>query len=109
MIPKDILYAQSSKEDCCRITTATEKKDCCKNHKTSSEGHGKHDKKTSSCNDDCCSSCIICYSFIEIPSVNHSFTSLLSVYDLKENLRFQYVDPYISDSLEEIWQPPKIG
>ncbi|WP_419869137.1 hypothetical protein [Chryseobacterium sp. CT-SW4] len=108
LIPKDMLYAQSSKEDCCKMSH-TEKMDCCKNHKTSTQGHGDHDNKNSSCNDDCCSSCIICYTFIEIPSLNSTLSSLPPVYNLGKNPVFKYADPYISDSLEEIWQPPKIG
>ena len=33
----------------------------------------------------------------------------LSYYKSNKNPQFQYADPYLSDRLKEIWQPPKIG
>ncbi len=33
----------------------------------------------------------------------------LSYYKANKNPQFQYSDPYLSDRLKEIWQPPKIG
>lgn len=103
LVPKDSFYAQSMQETCCKAKS--EQTDCCKNH--SSEEN--HDSKTkSSCNDDCCSSCVACYTFIETPfSKNLRFE--LSYYKKNKNPQFQYSDPYLSDRLKEIWQPPKIG
>ncbi|MDR6085806.1 hypothetical protein QE441_001600 [Chryseobacterium sp. SORGH_AS909] len=46
--------------------------------------------------------------FIETPfSVNQKLE--LSYYKSNKNLQFQYSDPYLSDRLKEIWQPPKLG
>lgn len=91
-------------ETCCK---ADSKMDCCKDHKSPSKN--KHDDSpTSSCNDDCCSSCIACYTFIETP-FSKSLNLELSYYKANKNLQFQYSDPHISDRLKEIWQPPKIG
>ncbi|MDH6251840.1 hypothetical protein M2347_001567 [Chryseobacterium sp. H1D6B] len=104
LIPKDNFYAQSAQEKCCK---ADSKMDCCKKHQSSSKS--SHDEKTkSSCNDDCCSFCAVCYSFIETPFFK-STTWELSYYKANKNLQFQYSDPYISDSLKEIWQPPKLA
>ncbi|MCW3160491.1 hypothetical protein OH806_04335 [Chryseobacterium sp. WLa1L2M3] len=76
--------------------------DCCKdNHKESTQG-----KK--SCTDDCCTICISCYTFIETPFSKNLYLEF-SYYKANKNLQFEYSDPHLSDSLKEIWQPPKIG
>ncbi len=67
----------------------------------------KNDSKKS-CNDDCCSSCIACFTFIETP-FSKNLRLELSYYKANKNPQFQYSDPYLSDRLKEIWQPPKIG
>lgn len=103
LIPKDNFYAQSAQETCCK---ANSKMDCCKNHKSPSK-NGHNEKTKSSCNDDCCSFCITCFTFIETP-LSKSIFFEFSYYKTNKSLQFQYSDPYISDSLKEIWQPPKI-
>nr|WP_315030399.1 hypothetical protein [uncultured Chryseobacterium sp.] len=103
LIPKDSFYAQSMQQTCCKEDS--KKGDCCKNH--SSKNH-KEDQKNSSCNDDCCSTCIACFSFIETP-FSKNIRLELSYYKANKNPHFQYSDPYLSDRLKEIWQPPKIG
>ncbi|WP_241485953.1 hypothetical protein [Chryseobacterium angstadtii] len=103
LVPKDGFYSQPMKDTCCKAKS--EKSDCCKNH--SSECSKDH-KTKSSCNDDCCSSCATCYTYIETPfSKNLHFE--LSYYKTNKNPQFQYVAPHLSDRLKEIWQPPKIG
>mgnify|MGYP006955274742 CR=1 FL=1 len=104
LVPKDNFYAQSAMQSCCKTDS---EKDCCKDHESSPD---KPQKETSqpSCNDDCCSFCIACYTFIETP-FSKSLNLELSYYKSNKNLQFQYSDPYISDRLKEIWQPPKIG
>lgn len=99
LIPKDNFYAQFSKENCCKNNS---KKDCCKTkHKES-----KEEKNT--CTDDCCSSCIACFTFIETPSSKNLYLEL-TLFKSNKNSPFEYSDPYISDRLKEIWQPPKLG
>jgi len=92
-------------ETCCKSDSG---KDCCKKeHKEDSkDNQGKEQR--SSCNDDCCSVCVACYTFIETP-FSKSLQFEISYYKSNKNLQFQYSDPYISDRLKEIWQPPKIG
>ncbi|WP_089754950.1 hypothetical protein [Chryseobacterium soldanellicola] len=103
LIPKDNFYLQSVQEKCCKADSKT---DCCNNHKAPTKDH---DNKTkSSCNDDCCSFCAACYTFIETPFSKNIFLEF-SYYKANKNLQFQYSDPYISDSLREIWQPPKLA
>lgn len=104
LVPKDSFYAQSMQETCCKAES--KKSDCCKNH--SSKKEGKDNSKQSSCNDDCCSSCIACYTFIETP-FSKNLRLELSYYKKNKNPQFQYSAPHLSDRLKEIWQPPKIG
>lgn len=104
LIPKDNFYAQGMQETCCN-KAESEKSDCCKNHSSKKDSK---DESKSSCNDDCCSSCIACYTFIETP-FSKNLRLELSYYKANKNPQFQYSDPYLSDRLKEIWQPPKIG
>jgi hypothetical protein len=106
LIPKDNFYAQNMQENCCKSDSGTS---CCeKDHKTSSKNSHDSKSKTSSCNDDCCSFCVSCFTFIETP-FSKSVKLEMSYYKANKNLHFQYSDPHISDRLKEIWQPPKIG
>jgi len=106
LIPKDNFYAQASQETCCKKESKSD--DCCKNHHTSSkEDHSKESK--SSCNDDCCTFCVSCAPFLEITSSKNLLSLDFSNFNLTENLQFQYSDPYVSDGLKDIWQPPKLG
>lgn len=99
LIPKDNFYAQASQENCCK----TEKTNsCCDNHDNHSQKDGK------SCNDDCCSVCLVCTNLVEINYFKDSWVQFPAFENIAK-IRFQYSDPYISNSLEEIWQPPKLG
>ena len=101
LVPKESLWSKTSLENCC---TSTEMSDCCK-----TDGNSTHDKSKDGkhCDDDCCSTCVSCFhviasvdhknSFIDIPFINE---------DLKE---YSYTQPIFSNSLKEIWQPPKLG
>ncbi|WP_228376287.1 hypothetical protein [Chryseobacterium sp. IHB B 17019] len=92
-------------ENCCKSDSGTS---CCeKDHQKSENSHDSK-SKTSSCNDDCCSFCLSCFTFIETP-FSKSVKLEMSYYKTNKNLQFQYSDPHISDRLKEIWQPPKIG
>lgn len=106
MIPKDNFYAQASQQNCCKKESKSD--DCCKkHHPTSSKDN--HSKEKSSCNDDCCTFCISCAPFLEITSSKNLLSLDFFNVSLNNNLPFQYSDPYISDSLKEIWEPPKLG
>lgn len=108
MIPKDNFYAQASQETCCKKESKSD--DCCKNNHTSSKEHHSKDKESkSSCNDDCCTLCVSCAPFLEITPSKSLLSLDLSHFNLTQNLQFQYSDPYVSDGLKDIWQPPKLG
>ncbi|SHK98165.1 hypothetical protein [Chryseobacterium polytrichastri] len=108
LIPKDNFYAQASQETCCKKESKSD--DCCKNHHTSSKEHHSKDKESkSSCNDDCCTLCVSCAPFLEITPSKSLLSLDLSNFNLTQNLQFQYSDPYVSDGLKDIWQPPKLG
>lgn len=101
LVPKDNFYAQISQENCCKTDSKAD--NCCdKDHNS----HNKNEK--SSCNDDCCSSCMTCCTFVENISGEAIFVEI-SLFQTDKNIQFQYSDPYFSDSLEDIWQPPKLG
>lgn len=102
LIPKDNFYAQASQENCCKSESKTES--CC------DKNHDSHDKKdeNSSCNDDCCSFCMTCHTFVENFSSKSIFPEI-ALFQTDQHLQFQYSDPYISDRLKDIWQPPKLG
>lgn len=106
LIPKDNFYAQISQENCCKSESGM---DCCKNdhQQHSRDDHNKKEQK-SSCTDNCCSTCLACYTYIETP-FSKSLQLEYSYYKSNKNLQFEYSDPYISDRLKEIWQPPKIA
>lgn len=104
LIPKDNFYAQSQ-DTCCKAGSKPD--DCCNNHNSSSTSSHNEKTRPSCNNDDCCSSCLACYTFIQIHASRNSYPEL-PYYKTSRNLQFQYSDPYISDSLKEIWQPPKI-
>lgn len=103
LVPKDSFYAQTMQETCCK---AESKSSSCCNHRSTEKNSKDH--KNKSCNDDCCSSCIACYTFIETP-FSKNLRLELSYYKANKNSQFQYSAPYLSDRLKEIWQPPKIG
>ncbi|MEY8758479.1 hypothetical protein [Chryseobacterium tongliaoense] len=102
LIPKADFYIQSEQATCCKADSKAD--DCCKNHQSSSN----HEKTTKSCSDNCCSTCVACYTFIETP-FSKGLLLELSYYKANKRLQFQYCDPHLSDRLKEIWQPPKIA
>ncbi|WP_294211523.1 hypothetical protein [uncultured Chryseobacterium sp.] len=109
LVPKDTLYLETMQETCCKQQDSG--MECCKKdsqHAKHSNQHQDKSQKPSSCDDHCCSTCAVCYTFIGTPfSVNQKLE--LSYYKSNKNLQFQYSDPYLSDRLKEIWQPPKLG
>lgn len=107
LIPKDNFYAQNFQENCCKENSA---EDCCIDNQKEGAEHQQHkNQEPFSCNKEtCCSVCVFCYNFIEAP-FSRSLQLEISYYKANKNLLDQYADPYISDRLKEIWQPPKIG
>ena len=102
IIPKQNFYAQQTEMSCCK--TDSKKTDCCTHHKTSSDKQN-HSKK--SCND-CCKDCSFSANFhyvIHFDELLREDTHTA----LAQSNRFEYKNPYISFSLHQIWQPPKIG
>ncbi|KQT22059.1 hypothetical protein ASG31_01585 [Chryseobacterium sp. Leaf404] len=105
LIPKDDFYAQVSQENCCK--TESKNKSCCGKEK---ENHHSSDSKKEhqSCKDDCCSTCATCHTFVENSFAKSNFWEI-PTFSTIQKIQFQYADPFISNSLEEIWQPPKLG
>jgi hypothetical protein len=107
LIPKDNFYAQNMQETCCKSDSDSEMS-CCKNDHQEHSNDNQNKEQKSSCNDNCCSTCAACYTFIETP-FSKSLQLEYSYYKSNKNLQFEYSDPYLSDRLREIWQPPKLG
>ena len=104
LIPKDNFYAQASKENCCKSES---KMSCCeKSHDNHNSKDGK--SKHKSCNDDCCSSWMTCKTFVENNFAKNNTWGIPSFKTISK-IQVQYADPYISNGLKEIWQPPKLG
>lgn len=49
-----------------------------------------------------------CHTFVENLSAKTLFFNH-SPFKTERKLEFQYSDPHISNSLKDIWQPPKLG
>jgi hypothetical protein len=105
LIPKDNFYAQASQENCCKKESKTMA--CCeKKYNEHSSNDSKKDHQ--SCKDDCCSFCGTSTTFAQtIFTKSNSWD--IPVFSTIQKSQFQYADPFISNSLEEIWQPPKLG
>lgn len=101
LVPKDNFYAQATKDNCCKKEQMS---NCCKKDTPSKK---PHQKKHSSCKDNCCNFCATCFSFITSP-FSENLKLKIPYYKANKNLEYQYSTPYISDRLKEIWQPPKL-
>lgn len=100
ILPKQMISAQQTEMSCCK--KESKKEDCCKDH------HQKSDNKSHGCDDGCCSSCNTCTTFVFNPVlIEEAIISSNKVVD--KTSAFRYQEPFISLSLKEIWQPPKIG
>ena len=106
LIPKDNFYAQVSESNCCQ--TESKMKSCCE--KKQNEHHDSKDSKKDhkSCNDDCCSTCNVCHTFVENSFTKNNFWEI-PTFESISKFQFEYADPFIPNSLQEIWQPPKLG
>ena len=103
LVPKNDGLFTPMKDACCKKTE--QKSSCCKKDKSIP----KSPSKKNACKEDCCNSCNTCHAsnFIQTPFSNE-FKLEYSYYKAKKNLQYDYIDPYLSDRLKEIWQPPKI-
>ena len=99
LIPKQNFYAQTENiETCCE--TKSDKSDCC-NH--------KKEDSNKSCQDNCCSACHTCTSYVgqAISKTEKQLSNFVIISFEKAN--FAYSSPSFSYDLKDIWQPPKIG
>ncbi|WP_238584505.1 hypothetical protein [Chryseobacterium sp. Leaf180] len=105
LIPKDNFYAQASQESCCKTSSSSS---CCE--KNSNKDHHSNDsgKSNKSCTDDCCSFCMTCHTFIQNSFAKKSFWNFHFIEKAEKNYA-QYTNPYVSNSLKKIWQPPKLA
>ena len=102
-----MIYAQN-KMECCQRNTP--KKQCCKKEKTSSchSNQSKNKSEKNNCGDDC-NKCHSCSVHFVINFLSPEFNSVLkSQFSVKKSVS-DYSNSYYSFSLQNIWQPPKIG
>lgn len=105
VLPKQMVFAQITMECCDQISTencCTKKADTCHTDKKDSKPE-KND-----CENECpkCHSCTANFNFAfalnSEPSVTESFP-------FENSAVFNYKEPFTSSTIQNIWQPPKIG
>ncbi len=101
LVPKESLWSKVSIENCC---TSQEMSDCCQ-----ADGTAKHEKSKDGkhCEDDCCSTCVSCFHMVASVANKNTFVDIQFTQD--HAVEFSYTQPFFSNSLKEIWQPPKLG
>lgn len=107
ILPKQVVFAQSSIECCDENST---KEECCKNQKPTSchSEKSKDNSPQNNCGDDCtqCHSCTVHFVMNFLSSeAGFSLTPHLFV----KKINFNYRSTYFSSEIQNIWQPPKIG
>jgi hypothetical protein len=107
ILPKQMIYAQSFTE-CCKQNSP--KKECCKKEKTSSchSTSSKNKSEKNNCGDDC-NKCHSCTVHFVMNYLTPEFNSVLKPHFSDKKSILDYSNPYYSFSLQNIWQPPKIG
>ena len=106
MLPKQNLFAQTSKSmDCCK----TEQSENC-HGKQKEKQDCEHQKSShSDCSGNCCNNCGSCSAFF-VSFVNPDTYIQDKEWFINDHLSdFNYISPFLSTGLQEIWQPPKIG
>ncbi len=107
ILPKQMMYAQTTMQCCDKMSV---QQNCCKTEKTESchsdQPNNQTDKK--SCGDECtqCQSCTvhIVLNYLS-PEINATTANNFFI----QKLNFEYRSSYFLSTLQNIWQPPKIG
>lgn len=105
IFPQQMLAVQTPQECCIESSTA------CTDHSTNEE-EGCHSGKTSDSENDCKSGCDACYACMAqyIPVIlSTTFDNPQAVFYYGDKSTFKYSVSYFSNSIQNIWQPPKIG
>ena len=107
ILPKQLIFAQSVVECCDQKSDAG---DCCKSESTASchSDSSETQSQKDNCGEDCtqCHSCTVNYVMNYLsPEVN----STLQNHFFIQEFNFEYGNSYFSSSIQNIWQPPKIG
>ena len=107
ILPKQMINAQMIVECCDEMSP---QQNCCKTEKTQSchsdNSNTKSDKNN--CGEDCtqCHSCTVNFVLNYLsPEIN----STLGTNFFIQKLKFEYGTSYFLSTLQNIWQPPKIG
>lgn len=107
ILPKQLVFAKSMTEcsdhktkdaECCKIKSA----DSCHGEKSQ-----KHSDKEN-CGDDC-TNCHSCTVHCTTNFISPGFDLLINQPIFAYQLNFDYGISYFSSSIQNIWQPPKIG
>ncbi len=105
ILPKQAVFAQKIEQAC---THKSGKMDCCKSGASESCPPTKTSDKNT-CGDDClnCHSCTV-HCVTNFLSAEYKSTLLPTHFFLKK-LNFKYGIPYFTSTIQNIWQPPKLG
>ena len=107
ILPKQMIYAQTAVECCDQMSP---QQDCCKTKKTES-CHSDQSSKTSEKNNcgDNCTQCHSCTVHLVLNYLSPEINSTLENNFFIQKLNFEYGSSYFLSTLQNIWQPPKIG
>ena len=105
--PKQILLAQTTQMSCCKSENRDNNR--CHNKDQKQEDCSKNQSHHKGCSGNCCTNCGSCNTFVYTVLKPDHQLPLLKQFIQNNHKGFRYSDPFISTSLQEIWQPPKIG
>jgi hypothetical protein len=108
ILPKQMVFAQSPVEHCDK--KMNDAKNCCDTKKSSDcHSHTKKDSpKQKDCNHDCndCKSCTVQFT---VNFLSAEFNSPVEKHFVESKANFDYQTLHFTSTLQNIWQPPKIG
>lgn len=107
ILPKQVVFAQGSIE-CCDQKNIIE--ECCDlNQSESCHTENSAEQSTNdNCGDDC-NTCHSCTVHFVVNFLSPELNSNLHPHFFIKNFNFKYGNSYFSSTIENIWQPPKIG
>lgn len=106
-LPKQMVFAQNMTECCDQKATS---ENCCASKSTDSCHSETSDKNSQkeNCGDDC-TNCHSCTVHFAVNYISPELSAGLNQHKFATELNFGEGISFISSSIQNIWQPPKIG
>ena len=107
ILPKQMISAQNI-ENCCSKSSQNE--NCCKTEKTEPchDSSSQNKSEKNSCGNDC-SNCNTCSVNVVLNYISPEIYSPLNKNLFAKNNRFNYKISFFPSTIQNIWQPPKLG